>query len=350
VPEGVAWKRAVTHGGTRKDVIEGILRRRLGGRMAKLNRSIQMSIQALLKALKDHTERQWSEIAEFFEEGFVDESGLAEMAKTKQKGSPDERPNTPISREFAVKLIKICKSVEGFEPPSELVAKLASLWDPPAAAAEAETSENGAEAGAPKPKARRSLISAVGITDNIAEKTIRQYNGDYLQFSLDESFRIVTTRYGLTKTVGDDDAPILRAARNYPNRGLLKSSGAYFRAALNLYLVASPSDALDLRMSVFNVMPRDDDQDLTKEETQKVLRGLLLGVSLKNDMFNSRCVLISAASVSKEVEEALWIAPLDRSSFDKVKSLDDEVELAKLSAFLFGEETVDFIKLLTPMI
>jgi hypothetical protein len=164
------------------------------------------------------------------------------------------------------------------------------------------------------------------------------FGGDYLQFFLNDKEHVVTTKCLLTEDLGADQAPIFLSSRCYPGLGTLESVGAYFFSDRYLYLVASPRDGtVDLRLSVFNAIgaPR-----------QTIIRGMVLGVGLTKIILSSRCVLIPSKHISEDRQKELYGEPMERSVFEEKMAN----ELGEVSKFLFGEETVDYIRLmkLTP--
>ena len=183
-----------------------------------------------------------------------------------------------------------------------------------------------------------SFIAALGIDTTVSKKSTRFFNGDYLQFFLNDQEQVVTTRCHLSEELGADQAPILSSSRCYPGLGTLESVGAYFFSDRYLYLVASPRDGtVDLRLSVFNAIgaPR-----------QTIIRGMVLGVGLTKVILSSRCVMVASEHICEDYQNELYAEPVERSRFE-AKMVG---ELSEISGFLFGEEAVDYIRLmkLTP--
>lgn len=110
--------------------------------------------------------------------------------------------------------------------------------------------------------------------------------------------------------------------------------GAYFFSApLHLYLIASPEDSANLRLSVYDATPGS--------AKHAIIRGVVLGVHPNNVIISSRCVLVPMALASENNQDRLWMTPTSRQDFDKLNSTFQEV-----ARFLFGEEDIDYIKLL----
>jgi hypothetical protein len=132
--------------------------------------------------------------------------------------------------------------------------------------------------------------------------------------------------------VGTDEAPIYRSARYYPDLGVVDSLGTYFCCDQHLYIVASPTQTVDLRLSIFNIMPTSE---------QRIIRGMALGVTSKKTILSSRCVLVRTSLVKEPIQAELWDAPATIGSFKEISA-----EFAEIGDYLFGEESVDYIKLI----
>lgn len=174
------------------------------------------------------------------------------------------------------------------------------------------------------------LIVALGLDLTISEASIQSYNGGYLHFTLDDDGRVVVSKYVLSRNLGPDLAPLYRSWRNVPGSGRRRFVGAYFANDANLYLVGTPIRSVDLRLCIFNIIPG---------EKQKILRGVVLGVSYRGTILTSRCLLVRLRSISSVRRKVLVEAPLPREAVQK--------DLPEVADFLFGIEKPDYIKLST---
>jgi hypothetical protein len=273
-----------------------------------------------------HTGKKWDELGakeELGENGAV----LSEIARGR------DRPKKKPSKEFALKLIRYCKAREGFHFSDTILEGLHSILEPSKHALQStEELENrrstDEQITEKQEEARpRSFISALGLKKTIAEKSIDDFSGHYLHFGLNDKDEIVTTKCCLSSELGEDEAPIFSSSRHYPDEGILQAAGAYFCFERNLYLLASPIDSVDLRLSVFNVIPRS---------RQNIIRGMVLGVTRTKTILSSRCVLVTADRINEAVLNQLYEKPCVRAAFAKISD-----EFSEISTFLFGEETVE---------
>jgi hypothetical protein len=174
-------------------------------------------------------------------------------------------------------------------------------------------------------------------------RSIRRFNGEYLQFALNEDEMIVTTRCTLLEERGADAAPVFRSKRWYSEFGQVEAVGVYFSWDSNLYLLASPAGEVDLRLSIFNVLSSS-----SPKSKQHVLRGMALGVNPKKTILSSRCALVQAECVEPEIANQLWDDPAAVESFKNIKPRagGPDTNFRAIAEYLCGEETVDYIKLI----
>jgi hypothetical protein len=311
-----------------------------------LDIAARRAVQQLLKKIKDVTQLKWAELGKDLGE---DGTHLSELSYG--RGRPSEAQAVAIkllpywdrkSNEWKARSNIPDKIVRAIEIGDAKAKELEFLREKPLEQSQVETPP--AEVVSPakeQPQTEdqtetHSFISALGINMTISEKSVKDFNGEYLHFALNDKEEVVTSKCYLSADLGADDAPIFLSSRQ-TDVGILKSAGAYFCSDRNLYLIASPLDSVDLRMSVFNVIPG---------APQMIIRGMVLGVSRTKTILSSRCVLISSEHIDDGSQRQLYEAPTARPSFEK-KMVD---ELDEISTFLFGEQTVDYIKLikLTP--
>lgn len=291
--------------------------------MAELDFAEQKGVQELLIAAKKSRGKFWKVfIAELRANG-IDETEASLRSMSRNKANSD-RPGKIIQREFALRLIGYCKHIRDFTFPAGLKEKLGLLFDEAPAVEVAEQ---------PEIDKTKYFISALGLVGGVNIASVKYFRGDYLQFSLNDQSQVITSRCFLEDKLGADLAPILSSNRMHDG-SKRESSGAYFYSDKNLYLISSPGGSVDLRMSIFNAVSADD---------QIVRRGMVLGVTLSRTIIGSRCVLIPMGHLSQATEENLYMGPTPRGIFEGYmpKPPDD---LSTISAFLFGEANVDYIR------
>jgi hypothetical protein len=308
----------------------------MAGKTPGLDFAIQMAVRDLLKlAFGFVGGTSWDEFSKVFNEGATEKynvSVLEEMSRTKTvKGV--ERPKKIISHRFAVRLITFCRTEPGLIVPAELAERLGVLWGSPDRPAKRTKT----------PDEPGGFIPALGLTDDVAVRSIRRFNGEYLHFALNEDEMIVTTRCTLSEERGADAAPVFRSKRWYSEFGPVEAVGVYFSWDTNLYLLASPAGEVDLRLSIFNVLSSS-----SAKSKQHVLRGMALGVNPKKTILSSRCVLVQAECVEPEIANQLWDDPAAVESFKNIKpgAGSPDTKFRAIAEYLCGEETVDYIKLI----
>ena len=302
----------------------------------------QMAVRDLLKEAYAFVGETWAIFAKILNEGETDRafkqdaSVLEEMTRTK-KTDGIERPRKVISKRFAVKLITFCKAESGFTVSGKLAERLGSLWEP---LATSQGTVNLSDAGR-----LGGFISALGLNDDVAMRSIRRFFGKYLHFALNEDGLIVTTRCALSNERGSDGAPIYKTERWYSEFGLVEAAGVYFCEDNNLYLLASPEGHVDLRLSIFNVL---SSSSMRSKQPQEILRGMALGVNPKKTILSSRCILIRPECVEPEVANQLWDEPATKDSFKIINANPQsfKTQFQEIAEYLYGEESVDYIKLI----
>ena len=307
--------------------------RQMAGKTPGLDFAIQMAVRDLLKVAFGFVGgTSWDEFSKVFNEGATEKynvSVLEEMSRTKTvKGV--ERPKKNISHRFAVRLIRFCRTEPGLIVTAKLAERLGVLWDSPDRPAKRTKT----------PDEPGGFIPALGLTDDVAVRSIRRFNGEYLHFAMNEDEMIVTTQCTLSEERGADAAPVFRSKRWY-EFGPVEAVGVYFSWDTNLYLLASPAGEVDLRLSIFNVMS-------SAKSKQHILRGMALGVNPKKTILSSRCVLVQAGCVEPEIANQLWDDPAAVESFKNIKpgAGSPATNFRAIAEYLCGEETVDYIKLI----
>ena len=305
----------------------------MAGKTPGLDFAIQMAVRDLLKVAFGFVGgTSWDEFSKVFNEGATEKynvSVLEEMSRTKTvKGV--ERPKKNISHRFAVRLIRFCRTEPGLIVTAKLAEQLGVLWDFPDRPAKRTKT----------PDEPGGFIPALGLTDDVAVRSIRRFNGEYLHFAMNEDEMIVTTQCTLSEERGADAAPVFRSKRWY-EFGPVEAVGVYFSWDTNLCLLASPAGEVDLRLSIFNVMS-------SAKSKQHILRGMALGVNPKKTILSSRCVLVQAGCVEPEIANQLWDDPAAVKSFKNIKpgAGSPATNFRAIAEYLCGEETVDYIKLI----
>ncbi len=294
--------------------------------MPKLDIPTQLAVRELLKEAKAFSGISWNDFTAELKEVIPD---VEEMSRTKKSKKGELLPKKTISKEFALKLVAYCKAMERFTVSDALTTRLGALWEP---TEEVKHPLGDADAGDEKQRRPHSFIGGLGIDESVSSRTIRHFSENYLHFALNESAEIVTTQCWLSNDIGTDEAPIYKSSRYYLDVGIVDSIGIYFCSNKHLYLVASPAHGVDLRMSVFDVLPTSE---------QRIIRGIALGVTPSNTILSSRCVLIRASFVNEDIRCELWDAPATIKSFKEI-----DTEFAEIGDYLCGEETLDYIKLM----
>jgi len=298
--------------------------------MAELSRLNQLAVRELLIAAYDNSPKKWSEFARD-----LGELDIEQMARLREANTPRERPKLKITEEFALKLVAYCKAANGITIPDELKMRLGPLWDRKVAIALQPEVLNGGPAMATPPT--DGFIPALNLGRDTAEKSIEDFSGHYLHFTLNEAAEIVTAKCHLTRMRGADGAPVYESKRNYQQDGVITAVGVYFCEPPNLYLLASPKKSADLRLAVFRA---------ASTHRQEVNRGTSLGVNPKKTILASRCALFRG-DLDTETKERLWDQPMQ---VDEFKGIDPRFE--EMARYLYGEEKEDhdikLIKLTAP--
>jgi hypothetical protein len=253
------------------------------------------AVQQLANHIKSFKRPTWQKLASDIK---FDEEDLKAVAHGKKKATP----------ELAQKLIKYSKK-NRIEIPTDVLDRTSE-----------ELRQNTKNS---------SFIGELGINETISNISIKKYGGKYLLFSVDDDRNVVVARCVLSQALGSDLTPIYRSWRRTAI-GFRRFTGAYFFYDSQLYLVGSRPNSVDLRLSVFHVIP---------DEEQQILRGMALGVSPRGAILSSRCLLMSAREVRHTVRRKLCAATQPRASL--------QLLLPEAADFLFGEGEDVYIKLTT---
>lgn len=288
-----------------------------------LSPTAQKAVQRLLRDAKRNF-RHWRVFMNSLEEDGIDEEEASIRSMIRNK-SGKTTPGKIIRKPFALKLIVYCINNE-------------IMTDSHRQDLGTDLVEEATRSAVGQVKVRidrsKFFISALGLVGGVNTASVTFFQGKYVQFSLNEHSEVITTHCHLEDKLGADLAPVFSSHR-MRNNVKRNFSGAYFFSEHNLYLIASPSDAVELRMSVFNAV---------ETEPQLIRCGMILGVTNSRSIIGSRCVLLPLddVDVAKALPE-LYPNPVPEHVFESIMPRPPH-ELGKVKPFLYGEVAFDFIK------
>jgi hypothetical protein len=176
------------------------------------------------------------------------------------------------------------------------------------------------------PKAKGSLIDALGLELKKSQQSIRDYNGIWLLFTIDKDGDVVVSTYTLSRELGADGAPVFKATRKRSKKSIQHFVGAYFANEHQLYLIGTPNESVELRLAIFHIIV---------STSQDVLRGAILRVS-EGIIISTRCVLVRSASIKDDKERELAAIGSHKREFVQQRN-------PEIADYLYGLENPPYI-------
>ncbi|MDA9483079.1 hypothetical protein XI07_13790 [Bradyrhizobium sp. CCBAU 11445] len=274
--------------------------------------AVRSAVRQLLRTVKDSHNLRWEKFASQI--GF-DKEDVVGVAYDKKKPWHD----------FVVKLVRCCNR-RGYAVPSAIAAQLGLAASQPAPPAVVSPPAPLPASAPPE----RGFIASLGIDKDIRKTSVDNYNGTYYNFTLDDDRKVVVSAYGLSRELGADQTPIYRSWRKLPNQKKRRRYvGAYFANTDNLYLVGTPIGAVDIRLSIFSIIPG---------EKQNMLRGMGLVFSHRRAILTGNSILVRAQHISSLQRNALMDKPLTKDDLQKILSLSKPAmknELLEIVDYLY---------------
>jgi hypothetical protein len=144
----------------------------------------------------------------------------------------------------------------------------------------------------PRPKAKGvnpSLAELLSLPFLELQEAVTIHAGTYLFLLRDEDGKVVISNCELDRQAGEKSLPKFEIVRYFDGQARVVK-GQYYSTENDLFLFGNRDHHRDLRVSIFKVeRPASIDG---RTPPQPVYRGLVTGVSWKNSIFTSRCLLI----------------------------------------------------------